>query len=50
MDIEIIEHIKEKLQVVINCRQTDDENMWLKYHIEMLDKNYRQKKIKNSRH
>ena len=50
MDIQIIEHIKEKLQEVINCRQIDDEIIWLKYHIEMFDKNYRQKMIKNSRH
>ena len=35
MDIQIIEHIKEKLQVVINCRQINDENMRLKYQIKM---------------
>ena len=50
MDIQIIEHIKEKLQVVINCRQIDDEIIWLKYHIEMFDKKLQAKKIKNSRH
>ena len=44
MDIQIIEHIKEKLQVVIKCQQIDDEIMRLKYHIEMFDKNYRQKR------
>ncbi len=38
MDIQIIEHIKEKLQVVINCRQIDDEIMRLKYRVEMLEK------------
>lgn len=44
MDIQIIEHIKEKLQVVINCRQIDDEIMRLKYHIEMFDKKLQAKK------
>lgn len=38
MDIQIIEHIKEKLQVVIKCQQINDEIMRLKYHIEMFDK------------
>ncbi len=44
MDIQIIEHIKEKLQVVIKCRQIDDEIMRLKYHIEMFDKKLQAKK------
>lgn len=30
MDIQIIKHIKEKLQVVINCRQVDDKNYAVK--------------------
>ena len=46
MDIQIIEHIKEKLQVLINCRQIDDEIMRLKYHIEMFDKKLQAKKDK----
>ncbi len=46
MDIQIIEHIKEKLHVVINCRQIDDEIMRLKYHIEMFDKKLQAKKDK----
>ena len=50
MDIQMIEHIKGKLQVVINCRQIDDEIMRLKYHIEMFDKKLQAKKIKNSLH
>ena len=50
MDIQIIEQIKKKLQVVINCRQIDDGIMWLKYHIEMFVKKLQEKKIKNSRH
>lgn len=44
MDIQIIEHIKEKLQVIIKCRQIDDEIMRLKYHIEMFDKKLQAKK------
>lgn len=44
MDIQIIEHIKEKLQVVIKCRQIDDEIMRLKYHIEIFDKKLQAKK------
>ena len=46
MDVWIIEHIKEKLQVAINCRQIDDEIMRLKYHIEMFDKKLQAKKDK----
>lgn len=46
MDIQIIEQIKEKLQVVINCLQIDDEIMWLKYHIEMFGKKLQAKKDK----
>lgn len=44
MDIQIIEHIKENLQVVIKCRQIDDEIIRLKYHIEMFDKKIQAKK------
>lgn len=44
MDIQIIEHIKEKLQVVIKCPQIDDEIIRLKYHIEMFDKKLQAKK------
>ena len=50
MDIQMIEHIKGKLQVVINCRQIDDEIMRLNITLKCLTKNYRQKKIKNCRH
>lgn len=46
MDIQMIEHIKGKLQVVSNCRQIDDEIMRLKYHIEMFDKKLQAKKDK----
>ena len=46
MDFQMIEHIKGKLQVVINCRQIDDEIMRLKYHIEMFDKKLQAKKDK----
>ena len=44
MNIQIIEHIKEKIQVVIKCRQIDDEIMRLKYHIEMFDKKLQAKR------
>ena len=44
MDIQIIEHIREKLQVIIKCRQIDDEIIRLKYHIEMFDKKLQAKK------
>lgn len=44
MDIQIIEHIKGNLQVVIKCRQIDDEILRLKYHIEMFDKKIQAKK------
>ncbi len=47
MDIQIIEHIKETLQVVIKCRQIEDEIVRLKYHIEMFDKKLQAKKIMN---
>lgn len=47
MDIQIIEHIKEKLQVVIKCRQIDDETIRLKYHVEMVDKKLLAKRITN---
>ena len=44
MDIQVIEDIKEKLQVVIKCRQIDDEIIRLKYHIEMFDQKLQAKK------
>lgn len=44
MDIQIIEDIKEKLQVVIKCRQIDDEIIRLKYHIEMFEQKLQAKK------
>lgn len=37
MDIQIIEHIKNTLSVVIQCRKIDDEVMRLKTHIELFD-------------
>ena len=44
MDIEIIEHMKETLSVVIQCNKIDDEVMRLKSHIESFDnKLYAQK-------
>ncbi len=44
MDIRIIEHEGEQPQVVIKCRQIDDEILRLKYHIELFDKKLQAKK------
>ena len=44
MNIQIIEHIKETLQVVIKCMQIDDEIIRLKCHIELFDKKLPAKK------
>ena len=44
MDIQIIENMKENLQVIIHCRQIDDEIMRLKCHIELFDKKLQAKK------
>lgn len=44
MDIQIIENEKEALKVVIKCRQTNDEILRLKCHIEMFDKKLQAKK------
>ena len=44
MDIRIVEHTKEALQVVIKCRQIDDEIIRLKCHIELFDKKLQAKK------
>ena len=44
MDIQIVENMKEILQVIINCRQIDDEVMRLKCHIELFDKKLQAKK------
>lgn len=44
MDIQIIEHIKESLGVVIQCNKIDDEVIRLKSHIESFEnKLYAQK-------
>lgn len=44
MDIQIIEHIKATLRVVIQCNKIDDEVMRLKSYIESFDsKLYAQK-------
>lgn len=44
MDIQIIEHIKETLSVVIQCKKIDDQVIKLKSHIELFDnKLYAQK-------
>ena len=44
MDIQIVEHIKETLLVVINCRQIDEKVIRLKNHIELFDSRLQAKK------
>lgn len=44
MNIQIVENFKEALQVVIHCRQMDDEVMRLKCHIELFDRKLQAKK------
>ena len=44
MDIQIVEHLKETLQVVIKCRQIDDEVIRLKCHIQLFDRKLQAKK------
>lgn len=44
MDIQIVEHFKETLQVVIKCRKIDDEIIRLKCHIELYDRKLQAKK------
>lgn len=44
MDIQIVEHIKESLQVIIKCRQINEEVMQLKNHIELFDKKFQARK------
>ena len=39
-----MEHLKETLQVVIKCRQIDDEVIRLKCHIELFDRKLQAKK------
>lgn len=44
MNIQIVEHIKESLQVIIKCRQINDEIIRLKCHIELFDRKIQAKK------
>ena len=44
MKIQIVENVKETMQVVIKCRQIDDEVMRLKCHIELFSKKLQAKK------
>lgn len=44
MNIQIIEHTKETLQVIIKCRQINDEIIRLKSHIEVFDRKLQAKK------
>lgn len=44
MDIQIIEHIEDSLQVIIKCRKINDEVVQLKKHIKLFDKKLQAKK------
>ena len=44
MNIQIVENLEEVMQVVIKCRQIDDEVMRLKCHIELFNKKLQAKK------
>lgn len=44
MDIQIIEHIKETVSVVIQCKKIDEEVNRLKTHIELFDQKLHAKK------
>ncbi|WP_310603131.1 LytTR family DNA-binding domain-containing protein [Anaerosporobacter sp.] len=44
MNIQIIEDIKEALQIIIKCKQKDDEVIRLKTYIELFDKKLQAKK------
>ena len=44
MDIQIMEQINGSLQVIIKCRQIDEEIIHLKSHIELFDQKLSAKK------
>lgn len=44
MDIQIVEHKEENLQIIIKCRQINPEIMRLKCHIELFDNRLSAKK------
>ena len=44
MEIQIVEHLKETLQVIIKCRQIDEDIVQLKNYIELFDKKLQAKK------
>lgn len=45
MNIHIVEDIKEALQVIIKCPQTDDKVLHLKSYIELFDEKIKAKKV-----
>jgi DNA-binding LytR/AlgR family response regulator len=47
MDIQIIEHIKGKIQVIIKCKEINNEVIRLKSHIEMFDTKLQAKRENN---
>lgn len=44
MDIQIVEHKKSNMQIIIKCRQIDNEVIRLKSHIELFDSKLSAKK------
>lgn len=46
MEIQIVENIREKLQVIIQCKQVDSEVLRLKTHIEAFDARLQAKREK----
>lgn len=47
MDIQIVPHIKEKIQVIIKCKEIDNEVIRLKSHIELFDTKLQAKRENN---
>ncbi len=46
MDIQIVEHKESNIQIIIKCKQVDNEVMRLKAHIELFDSKLPAKKDK----
>ena len=44
MDIQIVEHKENNMQIIIKCRQIDNEVIRLKSHIELFDSKLSAKK------
>lgn len=44
MDIQIVEHKENNIQIIIKCKQVDNAVMRLKFHIELFDSKLSAKK------